>query len=219
MKKRLLMHSLFVTLGLQYGCYSKHEDIDHYILGVWKGDKYGTLGIFTEKYQVGLYKDATGNYHIPLWKRQYKIERDSGVMITYGGGSGLRVRTDWSGNTYLDGTSYWLGIPIDKGGRVYKITDEEAISVAGLTLGGLIWWWILIVIDFINLRDFLPKNSIDILLIGSCLISLYVSSRDRMRSEIITKGNNYSFPVVYHVLAYILFAWTFLGPILIVVIY
>lgn len=108
--------------------------------------------------------------------------------------------------------------------RLYKFarfmrTDEEAISVAGLTLGGLIWWWILIVIDFINLRDFLPKNSIDILLIGSCLISLYVSSRDRMRSEIITKGNNYSFPVVYHVLAYILFAWTFLGPILIVVIY
>jgi hypothetical protein len=42
----------------------------------------------------------------------------------------------------------------------------------------------------------LPGNSILVLLIGSCMINIYISSRDRMHSEMITKGNNSGFPMV-----------------------
>lgn len=105
--------------------------------------------------------------------------------------------------------------------RLYKLaritrSDEDAVLAAGLTLGGLIWWWIVLVIELLKLRDYLPKNSILILLIGSCLINIYVSSRDQIRSEMITKGNDKSFPTACHVLAWLLFIWTFLGPSIIV---
>lgn len=104
--------------------------------------------------------------------------------------------------------------------RLYKLarimrSDEDAASVAGLTLGGLIWWWIVSIIELFNLRGYLPRNSILVLLIVSGVINTFICSKESIRSKMIARVINLDFLTIYDVLAYFLFIWTILGPILI----
>lgn len=95
-------------------------------------------------------------------------------------------------------------------------TPEGASFYASLVLGGLIWWWLIIFIELIDLRKYMPKDMIMILGICSVLINIIIFNKDRRYQKVAATFETNSYPAFYHVLAYILFFWTIAGPVILV---
>jgi len=94
-------------------------------------------------------------------------------------------------------------------------TPAEASFVSSLFLGGLIWWWLLLFIELVDFRKYLPKEIISILMVGSLIINIVIFNKDRRYQKIVAKFESNSYPVFYHILSYGLFLWTLAGAVLV----
>ena len=88
---------------------------------------------------------------------------------------------------------------------------EDASYAAGMTLGGLFWYWLVLAIELLDLRKYLPKGTIMILLICCVIVNLVIITKDRRYLRIIENIEKASIPLAFHIIAYVLFAWTIVG--------
>jgi hypothetical protein len=94
-------------------------------------------------------------------------------------------------------------------------TTEEASFVASMILGGLIWWWLLLFIELLDLRKYVPKEMIMILMVCSLIFNIVIFNKCRRYQKIVAILETNTYPMIYHILAYILFFWTIAGAVII----
>ncbi len=91
---------------------------------------------------------------------------------------------------------------------------EEASAAAGLMIGFLIVFWIILIVDLFDLRRFLKGIWVVPVFIISIIGNIMFIMRKGNYQRIIDEMSMIKLPVRYHVMVYLLLSWTFIGIVL-----
>jgi len=91
---------------------------------------------------------------------------------------------------------------------------EEASVVAGLIIGFLIVFWIILIVDLFDLRRFLTGIWIVPVFIISIIGNIIFIMRKGNYKKIIDEMSVIKTPLSCHVMVYLLLSWTFIGIVL-----
>lgn len=87
----------------------------------------------------------------------------------------------------------------------------EASIAAGCLMGLIFSMWIIYVISAFNLHFLLTPVSISVIFLLSFSLNLVLVLGGKRYNRIITKLELNNPPIYYHIIVYLLYAWTFLG--------
>lgn len=90
-------------------------------------------------------------------------------------------------------------------------TKEDASFATGLIIGFLFIWWLIIIIDIIDLRQYITPKMFGPAYILSVAGNIYYIMKNRRFEKIIMEMEIIKLPIFYHIIVYFSFLWTFMG--------